>query len=90
MNSGFVCPVCAYPDLLEPPWDDGAPSDEICPSCGTHFGYEDAAGGDTVEREKVYRKLREEWRSAGCPWFSTATEPPADWNPCRTTTGQGQ
>src|SRR5205085_10200900 len=28
-----TCPVCGFPHLTEPPWDDAVPSDEICPSC---------------------------------------------------------
>ena len=49
MSATHTCPVCGYAGLDDPPWQGGAPSDEICPSCGTHFGYDDAAGGD-VER----------------------------------------
>jgi hypothetical protein len=81
MGGGFLCPVCGYPDLAEAPWSNGSPSDEICPSCGTHFGYDDVAGGDAARREQVYRHRRREWRSAGCPWFSPSTPPPSGWNP---------
>ncbi len=81
MSEQYLCPVCGYPDLGEPPWDNDSPSDEICPSCGTHFGYDDAAGGDAGKREGVYRRRREAWRVAGCPWFSRGTQPPAGWKP---------
>jgi hypothetical protein len=62
--------VCGYPALSESPWTDTGPSDEICPSCGTHFGYDDAAGGDVTQREGRYAELRQQWLNAGRPWFS--------------------
>jgi hypothetical protein len=31
----YLCPVCGYPGLYEPPWIDVSGSFEICPSCGT-------------------------------------------------------
>ena len=80
MTDRYLCPVCGYPELTEPPWTNEAPSDEICPSCGTHFGYDDVAGGDAGRREAVYRSRREGWKSAGCPWFSHGRPPPAGWN----------
>ena len=41
-----VCLACGYGELTESPWSNGSPSDEICPACGTHFGFDDVAGGD--------------------------------------------
>jgi rubrerythrin len=42
MSTSFVCPVCGFPDLTEQPrYADGGSSDEICPSCGFQFGYDD-------------------------------------------------
>ena len=38
---GFVCPVCDYADPGAPPFGD-AWYQEICPGCGTQFGYDDA------------------------------------------------
>jgi rubredoxin len=81
MEDRFLCPVCGYPNLSEPPWSNGSPSDEICPSCGTHFGYDDAAGGDAAKREEIYRRRRDEWRSAGSRWFSVGRPPPPGWDP---------
>jgi rubredoxin len=81
MSDRFVCPVCGFPDLLEPPWSNDSPSDEICPSCGTHFGYDDVAGGDAAKREVVYRDRRSAWRANGCRWFSTGRKPPDGWDP---------
>lgn len=62
------CPVCAYPDLTEPPADYF-----ICPCCGTEFGND-----DTIYS---YEELRDRWIKAEMPWFSHATPPPVNWNP---------
>lgn len=80
-DTAAACPVCGYADLSEPPWADESPSDEICPSCGTHFGYDDAAGGDAAKRQQVHRRLREQWRTGGCEWFSAERRPPPGWSP---------
>jgi hypothetical protein len=77
----FVCPVCGYDCLYEAPWNDGVGSDEICPSCGTHFGYDDMAGGDAARREARHRELRSRWIDGGCRWFSRTRQPPEYWDP---------
>jgi hypothetical protein len=81
MNDKYLCLVCGYTDLDEPPWNNDEGSDEICPSCGTHFGYHDAAGGDAARRELVYRRLRDAWKAGGCRWFSANEGPPSGWDP---------
>jgi rubredoxin len=81
MDDRHTCPVCGYPDLEQPPWANDAPSDEICPSCGTHFGYDDFAGGDAGRREQVYRALRADWKAGGARWFSVGSAAPSDWDP---------
>jgi hypothetical protein len=82
MSAGsFVCPACGYDRLKEPPWQDGSPSDEICPSCGIHFGYDDAAGGDPDARKEVYVRWRQAWMHARMPWFSSSLMPPVGWDP---------
>jgi hypothetical protein len=81
MGDQYLCPVCGYSELSEPPWQNESPSDEICPSCGTHFGFDDVAGGDAGAREVLYRNRRQAWRIAGCPWFSVGRPPPRGWNP---------
>ena len=75
-----LCLVCGYPNLKEPPWRHDSASDEICPSCGTHYGYDDFAGGDAAARDEVYRRLRAEWIGGGMVWWSSR-EQPRDWNP---------
>ena len=67
MNS---CPVCGYREMPDPPEDFN-----ICPCCGTEFGYTDAG--------ITYEQLREKWRAHGAPWFSQSIQPPPDWDPRR-------
>jgi hypothetical protein len=73
----YQCPVCGYPDLDEPPENDA-----ICPSCGTHFGYDDATP-KAEDVENIWRSLRHSWGSLGRPWMSHAEDPPRDWDPIR-------
>lgn len=83
----FVCPVCGYPGLTEEPWRAGpeydSPSYEICPSCGTEFGYQDHRTG-RAERHDRQRELRLEWIEAGRPWDDESSYPtPSElgWDP---------
>jgi hypothetical protein len=46
----YLCPVCGYDWLTEEPLVGPSASDEICPVCGIHFGYDDAAGGRAEDR----------------------------------------
>jgi len=68
--SEYVCHVCGYPNLDEPPWgDDGkTPSFNICPCCGVEFGYEDST-------EKAKRNYRKEWLQKGAKWFDDEYKP---------------
>ncbi|MEN5182077.1 hypothetical protein ABE501_20175 [Comamonas testosteroni] len=63
------CRVCGYL-LSTPPWgDDGhSPSWEICPCCGTEFGYEDCTPTSA-------RKKREAWILDGKKWFHVKMKP---------------
>ena len=63
------------------PWDGPSASDEICPSCGLHFGYDDAAGGDLAKRAMIYRQWRARWLANGMPWSSRGEPAPPDWAP---------
>jgi hypothetical protein len=77
----YVCPVCGYPDLEEPPYRKGSGgSDEICPSCGIHFGYHDARGNDDVARQAAYNRLRQAWIAGGMKWHAK-DGPPLNWRP---------
>ena len=80
VNQSTLCPVCGY-DLGFLPWNDNSAADEICPSCGIQFGYDDAAGGDVVERRHLYHFWRDEWIAKGMPWSSRGQSQPSNWNP---------
>ena len=71
----FMCPVCGFPDMEEPP-DRFA----ICPSCGTEFGNHDFVF-DTRDYPAKLAELRAAWLAAGAPWFDDGMDPPATWNP---------
>jgi hypothetical protein len=66
--------VCGFGGLDEPPYDDtGSPTSEICPCCGTEFGYQDAT--------ESHEALRNAWVEKGMPWRSSSIGPPPGWDP---------
>jgi len=66
----YICPVCGYSDLEEPPYDNsGNPSFEICDCCGFEFGFDDANNSISFDD---YRK---KWISEGAKWFSLDKKP---------------
>jgi len=69
----MACRVCGLYQA-DAPWgrDGTAPSYNICPCCGSEFGYDDAT------RAAVLRK-RVLWRAAGSVWFAPA-EKPSNWS----------
>lgn len=73
-NQTYVCPVCRYPDLDEPAYDSfGCASYNICPCCGTEFGYDDST--------TAHSDLRRKWVSEGMQWWSKHRLEPNDWDP---------
>lgn len=72
------CPVCGY-DLGFPAWSYGSSSDEMCPSCGIHFGLDDAKDGEF--RLGVYNGWRTKWSVGGYQWSSVGIHPPKNWDP---------
>jgi hypothetical protein len=62
----FMCPVCFYKEMPDPPADYN-----ICPCCGTEFENDDEL--------RTYAQLRAHWISRGARWFFHA--PPPLWNP---------
>ncbi len=69
----FVCPVCGFPGLTEPPVDvTGSPTYSICPCCGVQFGADD--------QEHTHVELRREWIQGGAQWWSQNQPPPDGWN----------
>ena len=72
----YICPVCGYPDLKEPPHGKATGgSYEICPSCAFQFGVSDEDRGFTFEQ------WRRQWIEKGMPWRAVGIETPANWNP---------
>jgi hypothetical protein len=68
-----ACPVCGFDGLRAPPYHPpGCASFEICPCCGTQFGYDDTG--------RTHAELRRSWVEAGAGWWSDATRPPAGWS----------
>ena len=65
----YPCPVCGYPSLPNPPIDM---SYEICPSCGTEFGYTDF--------QRSHEKLMLAWLRTGPQWFAAWIPAPPLWN----------
>ncbi|UPY81077.1 hypothetical protein FH581_022755 (plasmid) [Leptospira weilii] len=74
----YLCPVCGY-ELDEIAWDEGSPSDEICPCCGIQFGYTDAT--PEGEGKKQQDSYREWWISQGMHWWSKGHSQPPNWDP---------
>ncbi|MBB1179203.1 hypothetical protein DSM05_08560 [Pseudomonas sp. FW305-3-2-15-E-TSA4] len=62
-----ACPVCKWELDFEP-----TQSFEICPCCGTHFGYDDA--------KATHAELRQKWIAAGLQWWSQSTPRPDGWD----------
>ena len=67
MSAERACLVCGY-DMREGPRDFN-----ICPSCGTEFGYEDA--------NRTHKELRDLWIANGMRWWSPVEPAPDGWNP---------
>ncbi len=63
-----ICPVCGYDGLPRP-----AGNHEICPSCGTEFGYDDASTS--------HEQLRGRWLTTGPRWWLDTTPAPIGWDP---------
>ena len=63
----YLCPTCGFP--FKTPIEDS----DICPSCGTQFGYSDSG--------RTYAQLRENWIQRGALWHSRVEHMPPEWNP---------
>lgn len=71
MKKKIICPVCGYPKLEEPPYDNqGLPTYVICHSCGTEFGYTDT--------NRTFKELREQWLRNKAKWKFPKYKP-KDW-----------
>jgi hypothetical protein len=74
------CLACGYGGLDGPLWDGPSASDEICPCCGLHYGYDDASAGRGDATSEFYVGWRARWILDGKPWFSSSRKPPAGWS----------
>jgi hypothetical protein len=63
----YICPVCKFDKLPDPPENF-----EICPSCGTEFGYHDTT--------KTFHQLRDIWIASGAKWHSKVIPMPVGWD----------
>ncbi|MBM7839606.1 hypothetical protein JOC54_002886 [Alkalihalobacillus xiaoxiensis] len=68
MKQFYLCPVCGYKGLEDPPYDKlGNSSFEICSCCGFQFGVDD---DDVCSNEAMYKQYREKWLKNGFVPFS--------------------
>jgi hypothetical protein len=76
-NHELTCPVCGYAGLEIPP-----SMGEICPCCGTEFGYSDFT--------RTHAQLRSRWVLENqARWWSNYDNPPPGWHPLAQLLGSG-
>jgi len=68
-NVQNLCLVCGY-EMDDPPRDYN-----VCPSCGTEYGVNDANAS--------YEELRTAWLKTGPVWWSKTDPQPDNWSPSR-------
>jgi transcription elongation factor Elf1 len=74
MKDKYICPVCGFDGLSEPPYDkQNQPSYEVCPCCGFEFGFDEQQTSDK------YNVFRSTWIKNGAEWF-LPNKKPKDWN----------
>lgn len=73
LDSDTLYPVCGY-GLRFASWVGSSASDEICPSCGNQFSYDDCAGGDRDQQSILHDRCREQRVAEGMPWSSYERE----------------
>jgi hypothetical protein len=66
IDAALPCPVCGYP------LGGGIEEFDICPSCGTQFGYSDAV--------RPHADLRARWVARGAPWIGPPAFRPPGWS----------
>jgi len=73
MLNNSNCRVCGYA-LGFAPWgeNNSDPTWEICPCCGTEFGYEDSTIAGV-------QQARQRWIEGGARWFDNKAKP-ANWD----------
>lgn len=73
MHRNNICRVCGLKFKDYYPWGENSdsPSFDICPCCGTEFGYQDCI----IEAIKAQR---ERWKNSGYNW-KYEKEKPLNW-----------
>lgn len=72
----YICPICGYDGLDEPPYDEfGFGSWEICSCCGFEFGIENENGAS----KSLFDMLRKRWIEFGAKW-KYPEDQPEGWN----------
>ncbi|MDD5617662.1 MAG: hypothetical protein PHG69_01070 [Candidatus Omnitrophica bacterium] len=70
----YMCPVCGFFGLDEPPYNDKRESSfEICSCCGFEFGFDE---GKTDDKYNTFRSI---WIENGANWFLPEKRP-EDWD----------
>lgn len=75
----YPCRICGYCYSSPVRYEDGAPSYEICPSCGGEVGIDDEGLDKNSELETI-RNYRNKWLAQGAPWWDPYSQPPEGWN----------
>ena len=69
-KDNYICPVCGFDKLNEPPFDrKGLPSYEVCPCCGFEFGF------DGIANRSAFIAFRRRWIESGAKWFMPGSRP---------------
>lgn len=89
----YTCPVCDYDKLDEPPYDEtGFGSFDICPQCGTEFGYSAVcatihlglgvvcAGAPQSFLDDFHAQAKLKWIASGSKWWSKYRPNPNEQN----------
>lgn len=70
MKKKYICPVCGFNELAEPPYNvQRQPSHEVCPCCGFEFGFDDVLKGQRFD------SFRRRWIEKGAAWFWPEKKP---------------
>jgi hypothetical protein len=74
----YICPICGYSGLKEPPRPAyGGGSYEFCPCCDFEFGVTDEDLGVSDG------EWRNRWVNEGMHWRSRVEAPPEAWDPAQ-------
>ncbi len=87
MKSCHTCLICGFANLLKNLIVDGQiqSTNEICVSCGFHYGYDNLNGSgeypESLSERGIIMHYRNNWIKNGMKWWSMACMSPDNWNP---------